>query len=508
MTTGLVLVLLALSASQSTAAVTTFSDFTGEGRRLEEHVLTGGVVYDDSNDPYEPSDYVLYGHRLTNEDFEANQDYLYRVLYSPIIIFGLGLLALLFLLLALLFRCCCESCKCLPDSTDEHYTRNKLSNTVVFYLLCLLVLIIDQLVFMGNTEVDKGVTTLNGAVLDTQDLVTTVFGDVVVMGTLGEDMVDAYNHAKTTTCPNAAYLPDIDKYLDTFTSAVDTLSTIVKPINGKFDIVTDYIDQYAMFYRQIALYVVWGLSILCVILFVLSKCVETICGMQFAIVISVFTYIIYLVLGVPWVIVTSIFADICMDPLYNILKSMPKSKSLQETAVYYASCIGNSTLTSSLDKGIKSMAQLNTSINNAINAQACTSNVDLYLIRNALNNVTDRLVTLRDDDLACPKVRQILFDIVNKGVCTELYTGFFYIWGSQLVTSFLLFLLIITATFTYHYYDLLHAGKVVPDADGGHDHDAHKGDLDVEYEEEDREGGGNEDVLDVQYAVVDKEGHF
>ncbi len=119
--------------------------------------------------------FVKYGHMLSGMEFATTMAYLQRALYAPIGLFALGFLAVFFLDWGLLFRCCCNCCKCEPDRKSELYNRNRTCNYAWFFILCFLVLLFDQLVFLGNTEVAKGVVTTKGTVQDAQDIIDGIY---------------------------------------------------------------------------------------------------------------------------------------------------------------------------------------------------------------------------------------------------------------------------------------------------------------------------------------------
>ena len=431
---------------------------------------TDDFTYSNPDDTYAPSDFVKYGHRLTNEDFSATTEYLQRVLYSPIVIAGLGFLALLALLTALLFRCCCEGCKCKPDPSSDHYKKDQFSNTVIFYLLCLLVLVIDQLVFMGNTEIDSGISTFNDALHTTENIVTDIQNNGTVLTQLGGTLTFNYNDLDTSCSlsSNSAF-SDVKDYLITYNDSISIFTDIVAPLSGNFDTVSGYMDQYAGFYRTIALYVIWALAMVAVFFFIIAKCCSSLCMMQFSIFFAVCVYLLYLLLGIPWVITTSLGADLCMAPSYNVIKSLP-GDSLRNLTTYYSTCEGASTINNAVTSGVSALLELNSSLATLRQSGYCPQVSYITAMQDTTGDVVLALEVIRDKTLACERFQNLWFEILNTGLCEELYTGIFYIWGSQLVTSFLLFVLIIVSTFTYQYFDQISGSgkkgsKVAPGED-------------------------------------------
>jgi hypothetical protein len=419
---------------------------------------------------------VEYGHMLTNEEFEATQAYGQRALYTPIVIFGLGFLSIFFYLCGMLWRCCCECCRCLPDADDVQYDYKRTTNTVFFYIFVLFVLLFDQLVFVGNTEIDKGMTTLDGALGDIKTLTQTVVDDTSNLIIYGNNMEDDYDSLKTfvqSNCP--AYSSGLDEAgtsISDFSSQMNSLNKAIKSMPSNIEKVQNYLSKYAMQYRQIGIYVIWALAIVCSILFFAAKIVESTVTMKISIGLGVFTYILYILLGIPWVLITSVGGDFCMSPTYNLVKSAPAG-DLRNTLRYYTSCVGNSTINNYIDEGSAGIVSLNDTLNAFRTAVGPSSTcgsapmlTDLFV---GVRNVNDSINSV-ESTLDCPNIRAIYFDIVNVGFCDQLYTGVFYIWGSQLVTSFCLLVLLVIASITYQYFDV---ARVVPSTD---DSDARESD--------------------------------
>lgn len=433
--------------------------------------------YDNPSDSYSASMQVRYGHMLTGRDFEANRAYIERALYAPVVIFGLGALAIFFYLCGLLWRCCCECCRCLPDAEDAQYDYKRTTNTVCFYLFVLFVLLFDQLVFVGNTEIDKGVTTLHGSLDDIYALTFAVVSDAATLLATGTAMKTQYAALKTQlqsssdpTCnAYANQLGSAQSSINSFTSTMTSLHKAVRGLPGSVQDVQDYLDQYAMQYRQIGIYVIWGLAIVCGLLFFAAKVVESMATMKAAVTLGVLTFVLYLLLGVPWVLIASLGGDFCMAPTYNLVKAAPGG-DVRNMLRYYTSCVGNSTINGYIDDGADGIRSLNATLNSFRAAAPNCANVaevgDLFASVRTVNVTIDSVL----DTLDCANIRSIYFDVVNTGFCSQLYTGVFYIWGSQLVTSFCLFALLVVAVVTYQYFDV---ARVVPttadedDEDGG-----------------------------------------
>lgn len=416
-------------------------NFKKTGRQLEE------FEYSNPNDTYSPNMFVKYGHELTGEEFEASRDYVERLLYAPIVTFGLGLLAFLGVFFGFVCRCCCECCRCLPDVKNDQFEWNRFYNTVAFFFLVFLVLVFDQLVFLGNESMDKGVNTVADSLWGVRNIFDSIDNDSVVLLNYGDDLSTAYTAAETS-CPAVA-TQNFDDDIEAYEDAISTFQGAARDVVDALEHVHDGNDTYGIFYRNIGLYVLWGLSILCCILYSVGYFIQSVCFSQFAIFFGMTTYLLFIILGIVWLLLTSLFADICMDPSYNLVKSLP-SGDLQDLANFYVSCIGNNTLQDSMNEGAQELAAVNSSINDAL--VACPGDVNLLSMRSTLALI-DVQYGITVDNLDCPPLQTLWFQFINKGLCDETYTGLIYIWGSQLITSFFLLWLAVSASIVYQYYN-------------------------------------------------------
>eukprot|EP01040_Poterioochromonas_malhamensis_P006362 gene6362-6855_t len=429
-------------------------------------------TYTNPSDTYSPSQYVQYGHKFTGMKFAVNMKYAERLLYAPIVTFGLGFIAISLTLLGLLFRCCVDSCRCLPNTESVHYERDRLCLTIFYIILALLVLIIDQLVFLGNQSIDQGVKLFRDDINSIDNLLNLMTSDTNTLYTYSETLNTEYTLAKNSCQTNniQGHEGEIQEFQDSMKTVLDSLNSV----SDKVSLVNDYIDTYAIFYRTIGLYVIWGLAIVCVICFLFAKFCESIGFTKFTITISTITYLLFIILGFPWLLMTSAGGDLCMDPSYNIIKSIPID-SVKNISTYYSTCQGASILQVDLNQGLSSMTQLNDSLTlllrpPAVPGQNCPGDKNVEAMQSTVGSID-----LTADDLegllACAPIQYLWFDVVNEGLCRYLYQGVFYIWGSQLVTSFLLFILIVIASLLYQYYEV---GKIAPDDEEGEDEERGK----------------------------------
>lgn len=466
-------------------------------RRLEE------FTYSNPDDTYKPSVYVTYGSQLTTEEFAINQKYGENLIRAPAALFILGLLAIVSLYLSFICRCCVECCFCGPNYFEEKNEgtciSNRTLNYLFFYLFLLLILIFDQLVFLGNQSVDSGITTMDNSISNLKLIFTDVVDDSNSLLTFGDTLESQYNSAKTSCLP--AKTRDLSDDFDEFDSQVNSLKSALNPAIDQMDNGQTYIDEYGVFYREIGLYVLYALSIICVIVAMICHLCKTTCGIKFTIALSTAVFLLYLVLGIIWTIGTAALGDVCEDPSFNIIKELPDNDaedSVRNLAVYYSTCVGSSFIINEyIEIAQNSTQDINSTVNELLTQ--CPGDSNLLDMRQTVGSMDSTIVNI-DNTIECSAIQTIWFQLVNSGLCTDFYEGLFFIWGSQLITSFFIFLFLIVASITYQYYDVL---QIVPtDDDDEEEEEEHD---EGEEEEHHRDDGTRRSLHD---TAVDEENPY
>lgn len=411
------------------------------------------------DDPYSPSFEVRAGSQLTSSDFEATTDYGRSVVTTSVALTIVGIICLLLFACGLFFRCCFSCCRCRPkhpaslphhDNVDLYFTSfpwnwHRISNAVVFYLLCALTLIFNQFLLVGRVDISKGIETIKGGVHDVFNLVQNVTGEAQTISDYSILLGTEYDQAKIS-CPllNGAS-SDIDSALTDFQDEMQKLNDLVDPLDVNTDIVDNYLDRnYA---GGSIFYILWGMGILVVFLFLVFSIGERRDGMRSTVCFGSCVYFVFVVFGCLWMLFTMALGDFCMSPSYNLVRYVP-SGDPQDVAVYYTSCQGENKLQPYLSQGTYYVNYFSEKLNSI---PFCQSDANIQAMKDTVLSVNGSLNIIYDT-VDCTNIRGIWRELVNEGTCDELYQGIFYVWGSQLLTSFFLFLLMLVATCTYQFY--------------------------------------------------------
>ena len=422
--------------------------------------------YDNPSDNYSPSRYVKYGHTMSGgEDFCLEQEYTATATIAPISIFAVFVVMGVCFLIGLMGRCCSEWCQCRPDYDGSAFDKDRICNFAAFYLLCLLVLVLDQLVYIGSTGIDKGLNTVETEVKDISD----TFKDILDEGTRLIDLgnrLEGHFIAAQISCNATVALSSMEETVSDYEEASLEFYQNTEPVDKELEDVIDYFEDYGTLYRIIGLYLVWALSLLDVLLFILAKCCGSYLGLKLSVVLGILVYALYTALILVWSSIISIFGDFCMDPSRSGVVASPDDESVQDLAVYYSTCVGNSSLTIELSNARIDANSLNSSIASLLAlpddpGSNCPGDANVLKMQETLDDIYQQL-DVGDMLVDCEPIQDQWFQALNQGLCKQFYEGVFSIWISQLLTSFFLFLLLVTATITYQYHDMLSESAVAP----------------------------------------------
>lgn len=418
------------------------------GRRLSD---CENIDYYSPADTYTASAMVNYGHYLSGTEFCRSEDYYNQASITPIVLVCVYCFMLLCFFGGMFGRMFYEDCKCRPPRDDvEEFEKQKTMNFTLFYIMGILVLILDQLVFIGNVRVDHAVNTMEDSTSSVAYTMRQLRGEGRVLVYFAANFTEQYNEAVNSCNTSSNALMYINSNITQYESASTTFTEAVAPVFNFLTDVDSTIEQYGVLYRSAALYFIWALAVLFSGGLLVWKKFEFTYGMKMAMWFGVCTYTLYALLSGPWTFSTSLLADLCVTPSYNAVKSMPVEDSLRDIGTYFSTCTGNCTLTVNADLARRSAHHINDSVVRLLQSD-CPHNEALGRMRGTLESVKVSLDALYVD-LDCGPLQSQWFSFWNDGVCRDLYEGTFCIWGSQLLTSFFLFILIVCVSVTYQFY--------------------------------------------------------
>lgn len=477
-------------------------DYTGArpfltygGRRLEttsdDAFWPTGAA---SNDTYTPSSNVLNGHKLTNSKFALTAAYVQQVLTIPIIFLVLGIVSCMFTNLGLCFRCCCRCCKCLPkekgDTQEERVHSVKTQKRgwyVLFGVLAVFVVVADFLCYYGYNFIDDGVNKFFDAMSLLYNIANNVNTYATIMSVTDVAALNAGStQAQSTCCSSISQstypvryqlcVTSVNVIVDSvpvFASATSTVSTLVSPFRTIISSFISLAKQYLMDLRKLAIFVIFAIALLEVIMLVGGAICQSRRFMKFAIFWGMLFYVIIVLLCCPFMIFTSALADLCTNPARNLARQV--TGSTRSLIVYYATCSGEDKIKNNVEKAKSTIITIATQVA-SMKANFCPGDPSISIFNGAIDDIGTQIGNLAQT-VSCQSLRKVLLTFLNDSLCGGIYSGIYSIWISQLITSFFLLMLLITSTVLYQYFGQV--GKVIAgfgDGEGGETAAAYKAD--------------------------------
>lgn len=136
-----------------------------------------------------------------------------------------------------------------------------------------------------------------------------------------------------------------------------------------------------------------------------------------------------------------------MDPIINTQRLVPRD--VYNVTVYYTSCVGENPLQPSLDAVTEFTNDFSTALN-ALSA-LCPTNTYVQACYPLLDDVENTL-TLTTNEIACPPTQSQLNDILEDGLCDDVFHGIYYVWMGQYLTTSLVLVCTIAISLCYQYF--------------------------------------------------------
>jgi hypothetical protein len=254
----------------------------------------------------------------------------------------------------------------------------------------------------------------------------------------------------------------IDAY-DTIAASADSTTTIMLSVSTNLlslrtyvDDMKVYVNDYLIGYADIFVFLVWSFAFVACILFVLFRIFRSELGTKFAVFWGQITFIILMLVCLPFMIFSATFGDFCMDPSRSAVTNVSDG-DLRELVQYYATCVGDGKIDVQFQDAIATATDVIQEISSSLDA-ACKAQygdpagvVDVGQAITSATAIVGGLQKIRDE-ATCDKFQNIWFTIVNNALCKNFYSGIYSLWVSQFITSFFLFWLIVVASISYHYF--------------------------------------------------------
>lgn len=377
--------------------------------------------YTNSADNFSPTVAHKQAHMISGKDFERNEEYIEAVLTLPIVLCGLGFISLIVWDIII---CACSPKKAVKEGHQAAW--------ILYYGISIGIVVLGLFVYMGYADLDDGLGRIEGAISTVQDRF-----DLVAMG--GDDLRADYE-TMHTNCLNSdcCKMTTIQQNLNNFDRYLGYLEDDSLGVIDNADDVVEYMDEYSDFGLLFTLLISFFL-IISMIFYLLFAFIKSNGGMTCASCCGNITFIVVMIIGAIFVIMTATVADICYeDPTYTIINQVPPGKG-QVYLTWYATC-GETGSNPLFDYSDRLTMELNALLNTIASMQTCATEPEFQKIKEA---ASDSLVTIDKvvEVAACEDVQAAWFDAVNDGVCGTFFSGLRICWIIALLATLLIFIL-------------------------------------------------------------------
>eukprot|EP00596_Hydrurales_sp_CCMP1899_P006966 CAMPEP_0119043002 /NCGR_PEP_ID=MMETSP1177-20130426/16332_1 /TAXON_ID=2985 /ORGANISM="Ochromonas sp, Strain CCMP1899" /LENGTH=388 /DNA_ID=CAMNT_0007010151 /DNA_START=625 /DNA_END=1791 /DNA_ORIENTATION=+ len=322
---------------------------------------------------------------------------------------------------------------------------------------------------------DDGVKNVKSALAGITVIFVSLVKFSVSLMAQGVSLQSNYEIAIETNLQNSGGCRAIDTlgfqgFITQYRSGVSDFNVEVSGIPGQANQGKDLVDQYAVFYRNIAFYLPWSMAIAFVYFMIVFIRREWKNYTKISMFGAMVTFIIELIITAVFMILTSVTGDVCTpSPTFNILGLLPTG-SVRSIATFYTTCVGPNKIGNQINGAQDNIVQLNATLFTLGAFPGCQreNNIGIDGMFTDLNRIFADFEGA-GSNLVCAPIQSLWFTFINEGVCKNLYTGFYSFWLAQLITSFFVLLAIALASFCYQYFDKVDPGgeiDVIPPRNG------------------------------------------
>jgi hypothetical protein len=260
----------------------------------------------------------------------------------------------------------------------------------------------------------------------------------------------------TCTYHGHGYFTALERSLASYRTTSLELANNISPLVSDIDTVESYQKYFA---SGAPLYILWILGMIVIFLIIYFSYRESRISLKATLAFSCSIFIVFIFSGTILMSLTMFFGDLCSDPSYNTVMNLPSTHNIQNLGAYYSTCDEALYSTFLITESKSIQNQINFMYNRTLfaisNSNVCPNDPNLQTMNTILINANNTM-SLFDHSAKCEPIQSMWYDMMNNGVCEEFYIGVVYAWGGQLLTSFFLFFLLITTSFTYQFYPNLH----------------------------------------------------
>lgn len=124
--------------------------------------------------------------------------------------------------------------------------------------------------------------------------------------------------------------------------------------------------------------------------------------------------------------------DFCMDPISNMLSTLSTAGSTYGVFSYYSTCRGSSPFAVYLNTSETTVQSLIYTVNTYyLPNPGCASGFSALNMSVGTMHVIEGVFSSINQEIVCPPVNSQLVDVLQTGLCEQVFLGFYSIWLSQ-----------------------------------------------------------------------------
>lgn len=339
------------------------------------------------------------------------------------------------------------------------------------------------MLFIGNSGVNDGFTEAADGLGTLGGEFNSLLSNSITLNTLGTEIkADSASCTTTQDCAQAycctngdcsgSNNPNVvmDPMFSVFNEQGGLLQTVGSGLNDLVSGVPKALDQaenvmrnQAVETKNLVVFIVYAILMIVLLGYAASAYFKHKIGTQIMIFISELIVIALTIsCGVCMFLVT-ILGDFCMDPSGNVIDLVTETTNntdFKDLLNYYLNCVGTSPIGSDLDDGIQALNYVIGNITaNADYIGVGAGGQNEALCQAEITSISTQsqqsLTTLQSllDFFGCSAVNNAWSQIINEGLCTKGYSGFYALWISLYLVSFCLFFLMCIGAVLFKQYE-------------------------------------------------------
>lgn len=395
------------------------------------------------------------------------KNYIIGLITLPVLWIIIGVASIILFQFFITCRCLCRCLKCAPNEDDIASSPEKViksRNRMVwgFKLFLLLMIAGDVLLYFGNTSFETGTANI----IKSANLLKTIFlglivetkamiANLTILQTQTQLVATGGCDGTTENFSGSKFPTGIAPAIASMTSAFNSILSLVDQVPKLLDTVIDNSDKFGNTYRQMGLYALAGFVVLVALIFYIGYFCASKVILFFGVFLGEVTCLVGTIFGGLFLVIISLYADLCVDPSKNLGAMSPDST--KDMLAYFSTCVGTDPFDKPLTDATTAMNDFTSSIN-PMQGDCLPDNWTALLDASSDIVASFGAINVQTD---CEPLYKVYDTFVNQAICNNAFAGFYNVWLSICCSSIMLFFLMIFTSVMWQYFGV--SWKLRPD---------------------------------------------